>query len=89
MKRKNPEFWKKAGICAGTVAVSATLLTGCDWFPSHNEPVCVYGPPEYYEDSYDPSANQNDDVYGPPSSETDGYDPAEVVPAPVYGPPDG
>ena len=89
MKRRNPEFWKKAGLCAGTVAVSAALLTGCDWFsPELNEPACVYGPPEFYEDNYDPADNDPGEVYGPPHLEDDDYDPVENLPAPVYGPPE-
>ena len=92
MKRKKDRgLLKTAGVCAGAVAVSAALLTGCDWFrPENNEPACVYGPPEMMDPDYDPATNEPSDVYGPPlywDEEEDDYDPAEDVPAPVYGPP--
>ena len=54
--------------------------------PYDNEPVGVYGPPEWF-DSGDPTVspedNQLEDVYGPPEWFEDGGN----MEAPVYGPP--
>lgn len=95
MKRKPTQsFLKSAGTCAGAVAVSAMLLTGCGPFrPSFNFGGTVYGPPPEEPTStaapwyaYDPADNQNQDVYGPPPD--DDYDPRDDEAEPVYGPPD-
>ena len=92
MKRKKaPQLLKSAGVCAGAVAVSAAMLTGCTWFgPHHNLPGTVYGPPPDEDPVFDPFGNEPEDVYGPPLfwDDEDDYDPAEDVPAPVYGPPE-
>ncbi len=86
MKKKPYPLARRVGVCVGAAAISATLLTGCNWFnPEDNEPVAVYGPPEDFED-YRPEDNQNEDVYGPPPF--DDYDPADDLPEPVYGPPE-
>ena len=87
MKRKRDTALRRIGVCAGAAVVSAALLTGCDWFrPERNEPVAVYGPPEYFEENFDPAGNEPQDVYGPPP--IDDYDPEEELPEPVYGPPE-
>ncbi len=92
-RKKTPQLLKSAGVCAGAVAVSAAMLTGCTWFgPHHNIPATEYGPPGMLEPDFDPFGNEPEDVYGPPifwEDEEDDYDPAEDVPAPVYGPPGG
>ena len=89
MKKKTKQVAKAVGTCVGAAAVSAALLSGCNWFrPEENEVVAVYGPPEYFEDDFDPAANEPEEVYGPPEWFEDGYDPAEELPAPVYGPPE-
>ena len=86
MKKKPYPLARRVGVCVGAAAISATMLTGCNWFnPEDNEPVAVYGPPEDFED-YRPEDNQNEDVYGPPPF--DDYDPADDLPEPVYGPPE-
>lgn len=86
MKKKSYPLARRVGVCVGAAAISATMLTGCNWFnPEDNEPVAVYGPPEDFED-YRPEDNQNEDVYGPPPF--DDYDPADDLPEPVYGPPE-
>ena len=87
-RRKNGDLLRRIGICAGAAAVSAALLTGCDWFrPERNETPAVYGPPEYFEEDFDPAGNEPQDVYGPPPIGED-FDPAQELPAPVYGPPE-
>ncbi len=99
MKRKNKTIAKAVGVGLSAAAISAALLTGCDWFPipyavygpppmpeesmDQNIPETVYGPPEWFE----PENNVPEDVYGPPPFEDD-YDPEEELPAPVYGPPE-
>lgn len=86
MKKKPYPLARRVGVCVGAAAISATLLTGCNWFnPEDNEPVAVYGPPEDFED-YRPEDNQNEDVYGPPPF--DDYDPADEDIECVYGPPE-
>ena len=47
--------------------------------PSEEEPVDVYGPPEWFD--YDPDS---DDVTEP----DDDFDPSEEEPVDVYGPPE-
>ena len=85
MKKKSYPLARRVGVCVGAAAISATMLTGCNWFnPEDNEPVAVYGPPEDFED-YRPEDNQNEDVYGPPPF--DDYDPADEDIECVYGPP--
>jgi len=37
-----------------------------DYNVEQNEPLCIYGPPEMFEEEYDPKENIEDDVYGPP-----------------------
>ncbi len=88
MKRKNMTLAKAVGVGLSAAAISAALLTGCDWFgPSQQEIQGVYGPPsDVTVRPYDPSQDEPEDVYGPPSY-FGGYDPEEDVPAPVYGPP--
>ena len=86
MKKKSYPLARRVGVCVGAAAISATMLTGCNWFnPEDNEPVAVYGPPEDFED-YRPEDNQNEDVYGPPPF--DDYDPADEDIECVYGPPE-
>ena len=86
MKKKPYPLARRVGVCVGAAAISATMLTGCNWFnPEDNEPVAVYGPPEDFED-YRPEDNQNEDVYGPPPF--DDYDPADEDIECVYGPPE-
>lgn len=86
MKKKPKTVAKRVGACVGAAAISATMLTGCNWFGAcDNREVAVYGPPPWREQDYDPADNQNEDVYGPPPFDDD-YDPAEVFPETVYGP---
>ena len=73
MKKKT---MAKAAICAGAVAVSATLLAGCDRFrPDEMNFGTVYGPPPF-EDDYDPAENDTAPVYGPPEDGED-YEPSD------------
>ena len=66
-----------------TAALTTTVTSGgeeSDGFdPSEEEPVDVYGPPEWFD--YDPDS---DDVTEP----DDDFDPSEEEPVDVYGPPD-
>ena len=103
MKKKPYPLARRVGVCVGAAAISATMLTGCNWFnPENNEPVAVYGPPEDFED-YRPEDNEPECVYGPPEwfepednmeadvygpPPIDDYDPEEELPEPVYGPPE-
>lgn len=78
-------------VLFGTVAASSVLLfSACD--PA--EPVCVYGPPAYFEDSpavsEDPATEPFVNTPDPAPETTpvgSGFDPAENIPADVYGPP--
>ena len=86
MKKKPYPLARRVGVCVGAAAISATMLTGCNWFnPEDNEPVAVYGPPEDFED-YRPEDNEPECVYGPPPF--DDYDPADEDIECVYGPPE-
>ena len=86
MKKKPYPLARRVGVCVGAAAISATMLTGCNWFnPEDNEPVAVYGPPEDFED-YRPEDNEPECVYGPPPF--DDYDPADEEIECVYGPPE-
>ena len=88
MKKKPIKLAKRVGACVGAAAVSATMLTGCNWFhPDRDEVETVYGPPPDWEDNYRPGDDEPVDVYGPPS-DWEIYDPAKDEPAPVYGPPE-
>lgn len=66
-----------------TAASTTTVTSGGeesdDFDPSEEEPVDVYGPPEWFD--YDPD---NDDVTEP----DDDFDPSEEEPVDVYGPPE-
>ena len=75
---------KKAALAATVFAVTMNLSA------------CAYGPPEDYENNYNPSYNQNMGVYGPPEKEYEdttqteeepSYDPADNINEDVYGPP--
>ncbi len=88
MKRNKKTLAKALGVGLGAAAISAAMLTGCDWFnPFQQDVEAVYGPPpDFQERPYDPSKDEPEDVYGPPSYFGD-YDPEQDIPAPVYGPP--
>ena len=58
-----------------------SAVAGVAFFAANNIQPSVYGPPEWY----DPSYNQNNDVYGPPSF--DDFDPYNNEPQTEYGPP--
>ena len=66
-----------------TAASTTTVTSGGeesdDFDPSEEEPVDVYGPPEWFD--YDPDS---DDVTEP----DDDFDPSEEEPVDVYGPPE-
>ena len=52
-------------IVGTTIAATAINATSCFVAPQ-NVPEAVYGPPEYFESTFDPSNNVPEDVYGPP-----------------------
>ncbi|MBP5564516.1 MAG: DUF805 domain-containing protein [Lachnospiraceae bacterium] len=79
------------------ICMTASAIVIGVFAPELNRPVCVYGPPEYFDPSYnepdavygppsdyDPENNVNEDVYGPP---VDDYDPSNNQEPDVYGPP--
>ena len=88
MKKKSYPLARRVGACVGAAAISATMLSGCNWFRAEeNEPQDVYGPPLDLED-YRPEDEEIECVYGPPEWFEEDYDPEEDLPAPVYGPPE-
>ena len=106
MKKLTRRGFTAAGIIAA-LSSSLTKLVGCDFdlagcsktdiFPSDNEVVDVYGPPNVDPsdwddpdtwDDYDPDDNELIDVYGPPAGEEDDdYDEEDNVAITLYGPP--
>ena len=87
MKKKPKTVAKRVGACVGAAAISAAMLTGCNWFsPEDNEPQDVYGPPLDWEDGYRPEDELPEPVYGPPPEDL--YDPADEEIECVYGPPE-
>ena len=76
----------KKGALAGSMLLAASLLSGC----APKEPVCVYGPPEYFDPTEAPFYTEDNlpaPVYGPPEYFGDDYDPENNIPEDVYGPP--
>lgn len=76
----------KKGALAGSMLLAASLLSGC----APKEPVCVYGPPEYFDPTEAPFYTEDilpQPEYGPPIDEDWDYDPAFNEPVCVYGPP--
>jgi len=61
-----------------------SAVAGVAFFAANNIQPSVYGPPEWY----DPSYNQNDDVYGPPGPDIFNPDDNETPTVNVYGPPE-
>ena len=59
-----------------------SAVAGVAFFTANNIQPSVYGPPEWY----DPSYNQNDDVYGPPGPDI--FNPDDNETPNVYGPPE-
>ena len=59
-----------------------SAVAGVAFFAANNIQPSVYGPPEWY----DPSYNQNDDVYGPPGPDI--FNPDDNETPTVYGPPE-
>ena len=59
-----------------------SAVAGVAFFAANNIQPSVYGPPEWY----DPSYNQNDDVYGPPGPDI--FNPDDNETPAVYGPPE-
>ena len=57
-------------------------IAGGVFFAENNRPATVYGPPEWF----DPTYNSNDGVYGPPGPDI--YDPVNNQNEDVYGPPE-
>ncbi len=83
-------FWAFLMLAVGVGFVALLVLCSLPgrFNPIGNTPVCVYGPPEWFESEYDPKNNENVDVYGPPEWFESKYDPKNNENAPVYGPPE-
>lgn len=81
-------------LCTSASTIYNYKSTG-SFNPYYNEPVAVYGPPEYFN----PSNNEPEDVYGPPmddgwqdpvedTTEDENFNPDENMPEVIYGPPE-
>ena len=75
----------KKGALAGSMLLAASLLSGC----APKEPICVYGPPEYFDPTEAPFYTEDNlpqPEYGPPIDEDWDFSAFNEVTG-LYGPP--
>ena len=86
MKKKGNGRKKLFGLCA--IGSMSAAVAGCSFSPHGNEPVDIYGPPEMFDQKYDPEKENGEKLYGPPEMFNQDYDPENAEMETIYGPPE-
>ena len=100
MKKKGNGRKKLFGLFA--IGSMSAAVAGCSFSPHGNEPVDIYGPPEMFDQNYDPEKENGEKLYGPPErfgvtddehpytivGEDQDYDPEDAEVETIYGPPE-